>query len=132
MNYVNEMLEKKTWAVVGATPNVFKFGNEIYKLLKNRGYRVLGINPYHLELDGDPMYESLEDAMNKENVKIDCVSVIVPEEISKKTLEEADKLKIPYIWFQPKTYSQEWIESVNTNNSKIVYDHCVIVELAKR
>ncbi len=127
---VNQMLEQKVWAVVGATPNTEKFGNKIYNTLKQNGYKVVGINPRYEKLDGDTLYPTLAEAMEKENIKIDCVSVVVPPSISDKVLENADKLNIPYIWFQPHTYDNEWIENVKVNNIKMVYNHCVLVEIA--
>ncbi len=35
-----KLLEKKIWAVAGANQNPEKYGNKIYKRLKERGYEV--------------------------------------------------------------------------------------------
>jgi len=48
-----KMLEKKVWAVVGASDNPEKYGNLIYKKLKSRGYRVYPVNPNYETIDGD-------------------------------------------------------------------------------
>jgi len=51
------MLEKKVWAVVGASDNPEKYGNLIYKKLKSRGYRVYPVNPNYETIDGDKCYK---------------------------------------------------------------------------
>ncbi len=130
MNFANEMLKRKNWAVVGVTPNKNKFGYKIFSTLKNNGYNVVGINPKYDEINGEKVYSSLEEAMKDMN--IECVSVVVPPSISVSVLEMADNMNIPYIWFQPNTYEQNWIEQVKTNNIKMVYNQCVLVELAAR
>ena len=42
---IQAMLQKKVWAVVGATNNETKFGHKIFKLLENAGYQVYPVNP---------------------------------------------------------------------------------------
>ncbi|MBN1624851.1 MAG: CoA-binding protein, partial [Clostridia bacterium] len=54
-----KMLEKKTWAVVGANTDPEKYGNMIYRKLKSRGYRVYAVNPVYKEIDGDECYSNL-------------------------------------------------------------------------
>ena len=39
------MLQKKVWAVVGASDNETKFGHKIFKLLEKAGYQVYPVNP---------------------------------------------------------------------------------------
>ena len=45
MDYVEEALKRKVWAVVGATDNKEKFGYKIYKNLKLEGY-IYAMNRY--------------------------------------------------------------------------------------
>ncbi|MDD2481966.1 MAG: CoA-binding protein, partial [Lutispora sp.] len=53
------MLEKKIWAVVGVNQNPEKFGNKIYKRLKNQEYEVYPVNPVDETIDGDICYKNL-------------------------------------------------------------------------
>ena len=56
------MLEKKVWAVVGATQNTEKYGYRLYKHLKNNGYTVYAVNPSYDTIDADPCYKNLSIA----------------------------------------------------------------------
>ena len=42
---IQEFMKQKKFAVVGATDNPEKYGNQIVKNLKNRGYEVYPVNP---------------------------------------------------------------------------------------
>ena len=46
-------------AIVGATDARGKYGGIIYRDLKAKGYRVVGVNPGRESVDGDPVYPDL-------------------------------------------------------------------------
>ena len=125
---INKMLEQKKWAVVGASRNKDKFGYRIYKLLKDRGYNAVPINPVYSEVDGDL---TKSDLLGLDEA-VDCISVVVSPKRAKKVVRDAIELWIENIWFQPGTYNDEIIELAKKGNLNVVYDNCVLVELGKR
>ncbi len=122
---IKTMLDKKIWAVVGATDNPAKFGNKIYKKLKAFGYEVYAVNPVYKTVDGDTCYPNLADVP----VKVDCVNVVVSPDKSVLVLENVKALGIDNIWFQPGTYTPEIIEASEVAGLNTVYMSCVLVEL---
>lgn len=97
------MLEKKVWAVIGANQNPEKFGWKIYKRLKDKGYEVYPLNPAYETIDGDICYKSLSSMPRVPEV----INMVVAPERGKPYIEEAAKLGIKYIWFQPGTFDKE-------------------------
>jgi len=71
---IQEFMKQRKFAVVGATDNPEKYGNQIVKNLKNRGYEVYPVNPRLKELEGFRCYPSLADIP----VKVDVVDFVVP------------------------------------------------------
>ncbi len=120
------MLEKKVWAVVGVTPDPEKFGYKIFKKLKEKGYRVYGINPKYTEVEGETIYASVQDLPEKP----DCVDMVVNYKLSLPMLDEIKAAGIEYVWFQPGTFDEEVIEKAEAYGMKIVYYDCVLVALA--
>lgn len=120
-----EMLQKKIWAVVGATPDAEKYGYKIYKKLKDHGYNVYGINPKHENLEGDQLYKSLLDLPETP----ECVDMVVNPKVSMATLEEIHKAGIKYVWFQPGTFDEAVIDKAESLGLNIVYYDCVLVAL---
>lgn len=125
---IKKMLDKKVWAVVGATDNPSKFGNKIYKKLKHYGYEVYAVNPAYEMVDGDTCYASLKDLPRK----VDCVDVVVSPDRAEKVLEEVSAFGIENIWFQPGTFTPELIEKSESLGLDTVYYNCVMVELDRR
>ncbi len=120
-----EMLHKKVWAVIGATPNQEKFGNKIYKKLKSRGYEVYAVNPNYDEVEGDRCYHRIEELP----VKPDCVDMVVSPQVSKKFIPNIAEADIKYLWFQPGSFDDEAISLAEDNGIQVVYHHCVLVAL---
>ena len=94
------MLEKKVWAVIGANQNPEKFGWKIYKRLKDKGYEVYPLNPAYETIDGDICYKSLSSMPKVPEV----INMVVAPERGKPYIEEAAKLGVKYLWFQPGTF----------------------------
>ncbi|SNS35978.1 hypothetical protein SAMN05446037_1008142 [Anaerovirgula multivorans] len=122
-----EMLQKKVWAVVGATPDTEKFGYKIYKKLKAHGYTVYAVNPKYEKIEGDKVYKDLKDLPEKP----ECIDMVVGPKISKMILNEIKELEIPYVWFQPGTFDEETIDKAEGYNLNIVYYDCVLVALGE-
>jgi len=127
MDFKKEMLDKKVWAVIGATPDNSKFGYKIYKRLKNAGYAVYGVNPKYTDLDGDKIYTSISDLPEKP----ECIDMVVSPRVSEEFLDEIKENGIEYVWFQPGTFDNAVIEKAESLGLKIVYKNyaCVLIEL---
>lgn len=116
------MLEKKVWAVVGANQNPEKYGNMIYKKLKNKEYEVYAVNPLYDTVEGDPCYKDLSSLPKLPDV----IDMVVSPKRAKPVVEEAAKLGIKYIWFQPGTFDSEVLELANNLGLETV-QACVLV-----
>ena len=57
---VDDFLAQPTLAVVGVSLILKAFANGAYKELKEKGYRVLPVNPHMETFDGAPCYPSLK------------------------------------------------------------------------
>ena len=120
---IGEFMAQKTFAVVGATDNPGKYGNHIFKNLKNRGYEVYPVNPKIKELDGVKCYPSLADIP----VKVDVVDFVVPPEVTEAIIKDCKQLELNRIWLQPGSESEVTIDYCRENNMKVVHDVCVML-----
>ena len=120
---IKEFMAQKRFAVVGATDNPEKYGNQIFKNLKSRGYEVYPVNPKLKELDGVRCYPSLSDIP----VKVDVVDFVVPPPVTEEILKECQRLGLERIWLQPGSESAAAIAFCHENNLKIVHNVCVML-----
>ena len=124
---VLQKLEEKNVkiALVGASNDKSKFGNRIYRDLKNKGYNVVPINPKDEKIEGDKAYTSIE---MMEDLP-DIVNFVVPPPIAMKVAQNAVELGIEYLWFQPGSESDEiedWLK--NTDGIKYLINACIMVK----
>jgi len=115
---VEEFVAQKRFAIVGATDNPEKYGNQIFKNLKNRGYEVYPVNPRLKQLEGTECYPTLADIP----VKVDIVDFVVPPEVTGAILKECKQLGLERIWLQPGSESEANIAYCRENNLKVVHD----------
>jgi len=114
---IKELMEQKKFAVVGATDNPQKYGNQIVKNLKGRGYEVFPVNPKLKEVEGSECYASLSDIP----VKVDVVDFVVSPGVTEQILKECKKLGLRRIWLQPGSESEGAITYCNENNMQVAY-----------
>lgn len=119
-----KMLKKTIWAVAGANEDPGKFGNRIYKKLRSRGYTVYPVNPKYESIEGNQCYKDLSSLPQKPEV----IDMVVSPKRGRPILEEAARLGVEYVWFQPGTYDDELLEITKAKGLKYVLA-CVLVEL---
>lgn len=121
---VQEALQKKVWAVVGATPKPEKFGYKVYTVLKNNGYEVYPVHPNAIEIDGDPVYRSILDLP----VVPDVVDLVVGEEPGLKAVAECAEKGVKTIWLQPGADKPRVLEAAREAGINVIQD-CVLGRL---
>jgi predicted CoA-binding protein len=124
---IETMVQKKVWAVVGATPNSEKVANKIYHTLKEYGYETYVVNPKYEEMDdGSKIYARLEDLPKVP----DCVDFVVPPTITMSNLKEMNPEVYPCVWLQPGTYDDEVVKYAEEKGFQVVHEGaCVMAYL---
>jgi len=126
---ITEFLNKKNvFAVVGASRNPKKYGHQVYKDLRNAGYRVYPVNPNTNEILGDKCYPSLEALP----VKPDVADLVVPPKITEQVVKTCKKLGIKKVWMQPGSESETAINFCTENDMHVIHGVCVMIERRSR
>src|SRR6266852_3026384 len=126
---IEDILSRRTFAVVGASRNPEKFGYQVYQSLKKAGYNAFAVNPNAETIDGDQVYPHLDNVPEA----IDCVVCVVPPEITFEAVKDAAKLGIAYVWMQPGTESQAAvIEALSLGITPVYGGPCIMVEMDRR
>jgi len=122
---IAELLDDPTTtiAVVGATENPSKYGNIIYHDLKDKGFRVFGVNPYRDEIDGDPCWRTLADLPEAPTI----VDVVVPPRRTLDVLAECLALGLKRVWIQPGAADAAVRAFVAENDFDALVDACIMV-----
>lgn len=128
MSNISDFLKKENLiAVVGASNDKSKYGNRVYRDLKNAKFKIIPINLKEKEIEGDKAYAYLKDYKGK----IDVVCLAVKPEVSLQILHQALAMQIKNIWFQPGSENDECLEFAKEHGFNVVHGQCIMVERLK-
>lgn len=120
---VAEFINKRVWAIVGASHDPAKFGNKIVLDLHNAGYTVYPINPKEGKIEGLNVYASLADLPEKPDV----VDIVVPPAVTEKVVRQVKDQGLTRVWMQPGSESEEAIRFCEENGIAVVYNACAMI-----
>lgn len=118
-----DFVNRRLWAVVGASQDRNKYGNRVFRSLRQAGYNVYPVNPSAAEVEGAPAYASLADLPELPEV----VNLVVPPAITEQVVRQAHELGLTRIWMQPGAESDEAIGFCETHGMQLVYGDCAMV-----
>lgn len=119
-----EFPKYRKWAVVGVSEDRSKYGNRIYRDLKEAGYHVYAVNPRLEQVEGDPCYPSVKNLPETPDV----VDLVVPPGVSLAVVRDCKEAGIQRIWFQPGSESDEAIQAATDAGMEVVHDACVMIQ----
>ena len=117
--------ENTSIALIGASNDRSKYGNKIYRDLRNKGYNVTPINPKEEKIEGDRAYSSIEEMKELP----DIANFVVPSQVAIKIAQNITNLGIKHLWVQPGSESKEledWLK--NTDGIEYLINACIMVE----
>lgn len=120
---VDDFLSQKKIAVVGVSRKKTKFGNAIYREMKQKGYQVYPINPNMNVFDGETCYPDLHSLPEK----IDAVIVNVPPAQTEKVVREVKKAGINKVWLQQGSQSDAAVKFCEENGIDCVSNECILM-----
>lgn len=115
-------------AVVGATDNPRKYGNVIYRDLKEKGFRVYPVNATRDTVDGDPVFATLADLPEPPGI----VNFVVPPTRTLRVLKQAKELGFTTVWVQPGAESDAVLDYLDDQNFDYLVNACIMVRARVR
>jgi predicted CoA-binding protein len=120
---ISDFINRRVWAIIGASEDRSKFGNTVFRSLRNAGYIVYPVNPKGGELEGAKVYPSLSDLPQPPDV----VDLVVPPAVTEQVVKEAHQLGLTRIWMQPGAESEAAIVYCLEHGMQVVHDACAMV-----
>ena len=124
---IEEFLKHKL-AVVGASNDRDKFGNKVFRRLRDKGLTVYPINPKTDSVEGVISYPSLKDLPEK----VEGIILVVPPTVTDKIVREALDAGIERIWMQPGAESPEAVKICEEKGICYVDRECIMIKINER
>lgn len=114
----------KVIAVVGLSPKEDRPSNAVARYLKEKGYKIVPVNPGHDEILGEKSYKNLSEIP----FEVDIVDVFRnPAEVVP-VVQEAVKIKPKCIWLQLGITNEEARKIAEENNIFFIQNKCLKIE----
>lgn len=120
---ISDFVNRRVWAVVGASQDRTKFGNRVYRSLRSAGYIVYPVNPKGGELEGETVYSSLADLPEPPEV----IDLVVPPRATEQVVREAHALGLARVWMQPGAESDAAIAYCHQHGIQVIHGACAMV-----
>ena len=122
------LAEARTVAVVGISDKPDRPSHVVARYLKERGYRIIPVNPALKEALGETAYPSLSEVPGT----VDLVDVFRKSADVLPIAEEAVRSGARFFWMQEGVVNEEARERLEEAGIPVVMDRCVKKELQKR
>jgi predicted CoA-binding protein len=113
---------QKTLAVVGVS-RTRGFGNNLFRHLKQRGYRVFPVNSQADTVEGERCFRRLDDLPEK----VAGVVTVVPPAQTRNVVEDCARLNIRHVWMQQGSESDAAIALCREQGISEVHGACLLM-----
>lgn len=127
MNSPQIFLAANRYAVAGASTDRQKYGNKVFRALKESGRDVAPLNPKADQVEGITAFATISDLPTLP----ESLSVVTPPIVSRQLTELAIELGVLNIWFQPGAEDAEASRLARSAGLNVIDDgSCLLVLLA--
>ena len=123
---LEQFFSSPAYAVVGVSDNREKYGNIVFRYLRDKNFPVYPVNPKLAEVEGDVCYGRVSEL--PDNVK--SIVLVVPPQTTEQIVQECKAQGITAVWMQPGAESSGAIRQAEGNGITVIHDACVMVLLA--
>ena len=121
--------KSKSFAVVGVSQDVSKFGYKVFTWYQEHGLPVIPVHPKATHINDIPCIASIELLIDPSTVS---VSFITPPQVTEEILSKAIELGIRNVWMQPGAQPPKesliWDQLKNKNVNTIADGSCILVK----
>lgn len=125
---VNELLDLKTWAVVGLSNNSERAAYKVAKVLIEKGHMVIPIHPKAETVHGQKGYASLSEVKSS----IDVVDIFVNSSLVGPIVDEAILIGAKGVWLQLDVIDDSAILRAKNAGLYTVMNRCPAIEYGKK
>ena len=123
LKQINQFLGNQPIAMVGVSRNPKKFGYTAFRELKDKGMKILPVNPETDEIMGEKSYRNISSL--PEDVR--GIIVMTKKEKTASVVKEAMARGIKEIWIQQMADSKEALSELKGSDINYITGECILM-----
>lgn len=120
---INEFIESQPIALVGASRNPKKFGHAAFKELKEKGMKIIPVNPNTEQIIGEKTYPDVSSLP----AEVKGLIIVTQKSQTASVIKEAKKRGIKQIWIQQMAESVEALEELRGTDINYIAGECILM-----
>jgi predicted CoA-binding protein len=123
LKQINEFLDSQPIALVGASRNPKKFGYAAFKELKEKGMKIIPVNPVADEIMGVKSYTSVKMLPPE----VQSIIVFTKKAQTASVIRDAKEKGIKQIWIQQMADSKEAMDELKDSGINCITGECILM-----
>lgn len=123
LNQINEFIESQPVAMVGVSRKPGKFGYNAFKELKEKGMKIIPVNPEAEEILGEKVFPGVM-ALPPE---VKSIIVVTRKDQTAEVVREAREKGIKQVWIQQMSETAEAIDALRDSDINLVTGQCILM-----
>ena len=123
LKQINEFLDSQPIALVGASRNPKKFGYTDFKELKEKGMKIIPVNPLADEIMGEKSYPNVKMLPPE----VQSIIVFTKKDQTASVIRDAKERGIKHIWIQQMADSKEALAELKDSGINYISGECILM-----
>jgi len=120
---INEFINSQPIALVGVSRNPKKFGHSVFKELKEKGMKIIPVNPEAMEIMGEKSYHSVKALPSD----VQGIIVLTKKDQTASVIRDAKEKGIKQVWIQQMADSKEALDELNGSDINFITGECILM-----
>lgn len=120
---INDFIEAQPIAAVGVSRNPKKFGYTVFKELRNKGMKLVPVNPLADQIQGEKCYKTVGELPPE----IRGLIILTKKTETASIVREAKTRGIKHIWIQQMAETPEAISELSGTDINFITKECILM-----
>ena len=122
---VDAFFTSPAYVVVGVSADRKKFGNTVFRTMKEKGFTVYPVHPTQETVEGERCYKDVGSLP----AEVASIVTVVPPQVTKLVVEDALAKGVKHFWMQPGSNSSAAAQAARAAGASVVDGDCILMFL---
>ena len=123
LRQINEFIDSQPIALVGVSRNPKKFGYAVFKELKEKGMKLIPVNPQAEEIMGEKTYPNVKMLPPE----VQSIIIFTKKDQTASVIRDAKERGIKQIWIQQMADSKEALDELKDSGINFITGECILM-----